>query len=38
MSSSAAARRWNSGFTSSTTRYWLDCVKMVEIRRWPKAL
>jgi hypothetical protein len=26
------------GATSSTTRYWLDWVKMVEIRRWPKAL
>ncbi len=29
---------WNCGSTSSTTRYWLDCVKMVEISRWPKAL
>ena len=23
--------------TSSTTRYWLSCVKMVETCRWPKA-
>jgi hypothetical protein len=38
MLSSASGPRWNSGATSSTTRYWLDCVKMVEIRRWPKAL
>jgi hypothetical protein len=29
---------WNCGCASSTTRYWLDCVKMVEMRRWPKAL
>jgi hypothetical protein len=30
---------WNCGCaTSSTTRYWFDCVKMVEMRRWPKAL
>jgi hypothetical protein len=29
---------WNCGCTSSTTRYWLDWVKMVEMRRWPKAL
>ncbi len=28
----------NCGSASSTTRYWLDCVKMVEIRRWPYAL
>ena len=26
-----------SGPTSSTTRYWLDCVKMVEMSRWLKA-
>ncbi|MNO08952.1 hypothetical protein D3C81_2318680 [compost metagenome] len=26
----------NSGATSSTTRYWLSSVKMVEIWRWPK--
>src|SRR2546427_3640791 len=38
MSFSASGPRRNSGFTSSTTRYWLDCVKMVEISRWPKAL
>ena len=30
------APRRNSGFTSSTTRYWFDCVKMVEISRWPR--
>lgn len=28
----------NSGATSSTTRYWFNSVKMVEIRRWPNAL
>ena len=38
MSFSAAGPFWNSGLTSSTTRYWLVCVKMVEISRWPKAL
>ena len=38
MSFSARGPRRNSGFTSSTTRYWLACVKMVETRRWPKAL
>ncbi|CFN74630.1 Uncharacterised protein [Bordetella pertussis] len=27
----------NCGSTSSTTRYWLDCVKTVEISRWPNA-
>ncbi len=27
----------NSGATSSTTRYWLSSVKMVEIWRWPNA-
>ena len=26
------------GATSSTTRYWVAWVKMVEISRWPKAL
>src|SRR5689334_20153085 len=26
------------GFTSSATRYWCDGVKIVEIRRWRKAL
>ncbi len=31
---SASAVR-NSGATSSTTRYWLSWVKMVEIWRWP---
>ena len=27
----------NSGLTSSTTRYWFNCVNMIEICRWPKA-
>ena len=35
---SASGPTLNCGATSSTTRYWLDWVKMVEIRRWPKAL
>ncbi|MNQ97805.1 hypothetical protein D3C85_1134700 [compost metagenome] len=35
---SAAGDIWNCGCTSSTTRYWLDCVKIVEISRCPKAL
>ena len=26
-----------SGFISSTTRYWFNCVNMIEIWRWPKA-
>ena len=34
----ASGPSWNSGFTSSTTRYWLVCVKIVETSRWPKAL
>jgi hypothetical protein len=38
MSFRAAGPPRNSGFTSSTTRYWVDCVKMVETSRWPKAL
>ena len=25
------------GWDSSTTRYWFNCVNMVEICRWPKA-
>ncbi len=28
---------WKAGLFSSTTRYWLSCVNMVEIWRWPKA-
>ncbi|MNN41018.1 hypothetical protein D3C81_1551110 [compost metagenome] len=28
----------NCGMVSSTTRYWLDCVKMVDTSRWPNAL
>src|SRR5947208_6838455 len=28
---------WNPGLVSSTTRYWLSWVNMVEICRWPKA-
>ena len=38
MSSSEETPFWNAGASSSTTRYWFDWVKMVEIRRWPKAL
>ncbi|CAY75509.1 hypothetical protein EPYR_03129 [Erwinia pyrifoliae DSM 12163] len=38
ISSNAAGDCWNRGATSSTTRYWFDWVKMVEISRWPKAL
>ena len=38
MSFSASGPARNSGFTSSTTRYWFACVKMVETSRWPKAL
>ncbi|CAM3583376.1 hypothetical protein DETS111669_16960 [Delftia tsuruhatensis] len=38
MDCSASGPTLNCGATSSTTRYWLDCVKMVEISRWPKAL
>ena len=26
-----------SGSASRMTRYWFDCVKMVETMRWPKA-
>jgi len=26
-----------SGLTSRITRYWFDCVKMVEMMRWPNA-
>ena len=35
---SAAGAARNSSFTSSTTRYWLSCVKTVEICRCPNAL
>ena len=28
---------WNCGSTSSTTWYWLTCVYIVLICRWPKA-
>jgi hypothetical protein len=28
---------WKPGWVSSTTRYWLSWVNMVEIWRWPKA-
>ena len=38
MACSASGPSLNCGATSSTTRYWFDCVKMVEISRWPKAL
>ncbi|GCE79715.1 hypothetical protein MSKU3_1190 [Komagataeibacter oboediens] len=27
---------WKAGVASRITRYWLDCVNMVEIWRWPK--
>ena len=30
---SAAGLVWNCGCASSTTRYWFDCVKIVEISR-----
>ncbi len=35
--SSASGRLRNAGGTSSTTRYWVTCVKMVVTWRWPKA-
>ena len=33
--SSCEGSDWNSGATSSTTRYWLSCVYMVATCRWP---
>ncbi len=37
MRPNASGPSWNCGSASSTTRYWLAWVKMVEIWRWPKA-
>ena len=37
MFSMAAGPRRKRGATSSTTLYWLVWVKMVDIRRWPRA-
>ena len=32
------ARAGTPACTSSTTRYWFDCVKIVDTSRWPNAL
>ena len=37
MSERSCGLRWKPGLVSSTTRYWLSWVNMVEIWRWPKA-
>ncbi len=34
-SATACGLSRNSGIASSTTRYWLDCVKIVDTSRWP---
>lgn len=38
MRSSASGLAARRGSTSSTTRYWFDCVNRVATWRWPKAL